>query len=178
MTRQQLSLSSKKNRLCKTQLPSVSPPHVTSVTTKTITIKEIFYPLAQNINPLTKDDLKNFLDESTLQAKLCGNSILVSVDELQKIVTNVTREKVNPQEPPSIIPLVTNLQLLGQILEATSIKVDTIKKKIAKENDTTIGHKEIGQIDLFAPITQGKIVSQIIVVEQGKFEETQLTPKV
>ena len=49
------------------------------------------------------------IDQSTLEAKLCGNPILVSMEELQKVVTEVTREKVNPQEPPSIIPLVTNV---------------------------------------------------------------------
>ena len=51
------------------------------------------------------------------------------MDELQKSVIDTAREKVNPQEPPSIIPLVTNIQPLIQMLEATSIKVDTIENK-------------------------------------------------
>ena len=69
--------------------------------------------------------MKKILDQSTLQAQLCGNPILVSIDELQKVVTDVARDKVNPQEPPSIIPLVTQVQFLTQTIVDTSTKVDT-----------------------------------------------------
>ena len=92
-----------------TQVPSVSPLHDTTKTTKTLTIKDVPDALAQNINPLTEEYLKKILDHSILQDKLCGNLVLVNVDELQKAVTIVTREKVKPKEPPSIIPLVTNV---------------------------------------------------------------------
>ena len=40
---------------------------------------------------MTVEDLKKNLDKSTLQAKLCENPILVSVEELQKVVIDVTR---------------------------------------------------------------------------------------
>ena len=110
-------------------MSSVSPPHDATETIKTINVKDVSDISAQNINPLTKEDLKKILDQFTLQAKLCNNHVLISVDKLQKSMTDVARGKVNPQEPPSIIPLVTNIQPLIQMLEATSIKVDTIENK-------------------------------------------------
>ena len=64
----------------------------------------------QNINPLTVEDLKKILHRTTLQAQLCTNPILVSVEELQKVVADITRDKVNPQEPSSHIPTVTSGQ--------------------------------------------------------------------
>ena len=136
-----------------TQLPSFIPPHDTTQKIKTITIKDVSNPLTHNINHLTIEDLKKILDQSTLQEKLFGNPILVSMEELQKVVIDVTREKVNPQEPPSIIPSVTNVQSLVQMLEIRSTKTDTIVKVISidkkvEEKDTIVGqHKEIGQID-------------------------------
>lgn len=93
-----------------------------------ITIKDIFYLSAQEINPLTKEDLKKILDQQTLQAKLCDNPILVNVDEIQNSVIDTQREKVNQQEPPSIIPLVTIVQPLVQMLKARSTKVDIVAK--------------------------------------------------
>ena len=63
-------------------MPSMSPPHNTSMAVETIIFKDIPDHLAQNINPLTIEDLKKILDQSTLQAKLCENSVLVSIDEL------------------------------------------------------------------------------------------------
>ena len=92
-----------------TQMSSVSPPHDTSTTIETIIVKDVSNVSAQNINPLTVDDLKKILDQSTLQEKLCENPILVSVDELQKVVADITRDKVNTKEPPSI-PTVTHVQ--------------------------------------------------------------------
>ena len=92
-----------------TQMSSVSPPYDTSVT-ETITIKDVSNASTQNINPLIANDLKNILDQSTLQPKLCDNPILVNVEELQKAITEVTRDKVNPQEPPtSILAFDTNI---------------------------------------------------------------------
>ena len=70
---------------------------------------------------------------------------MISVDELQKSMTNIAREMVNPQEPHSIIPLVINVQPLIQIPKDTSTKVDTIakintdKKNILEEQATTTG---------------------------------------
>ena len=98
-----------------TQLSDVKPQNVTSVNTKTIIVKDVSDHISQNINPLTKEDLKKILDQSTLQAKLCDNLVLVSVDELQKIVTDSTMKEVNTQRPPTITPQVTNVQPLDKI---------------------------------------------------------------
>ena len=56
------------------------------------------------------------------------NPVLVSVDELQKVVADIIRDKMNTQEPPSTIPLVTSDQPSIQTLEHTSTKVDTSVK--------------------------------------------------
>ena len=63
-----------------TQMLSVSPPHDTSATTEIITVKDVSDVSTQNINPLIVDDLKKILDQSTLQAQLCGNLILASIE--------------------------------------------------------------------------------------------------
>ena len=104
------------------------------------------------------------------------------MDELQKLVTNVAREKVNPQGPPSIIPPVINVQSLVKILEDTSNKVDTIskidtvEKSIVETHVATVEQQETGQIDLFSPTTQGQGASQVIMAKQGKLEESEMTP--
>ena len=64
---------------------SLNPSHDTSIPIETITIKDVFDVFSQNINPFIVEDLKKILDQSTLQARLCENPILVSMDELQKI---------------------------------------------------------------------------------------------
>lgn len=87
----------------------MSPPHDTSIPIETITVKDVLDNSTKNINSLTVEDLKKILDQSTLQAKLCENPVLVSVDEFHKVVTNCPWDKVNPQEPPSTIPLVTQV---------------------------------------------------------------------
>ena len=63
-----------------TQLPPPSPPHTTLV--ETITIKDVPDTTSQNVNPLTIEDLKKILHQTSLQAQLCENSVLVSVEEL------------------------------------------------------------------------------------------------
>ena len=83
-------------------MPSVSPLHDTTKNIETITIKDVSNPSTQNINPLTAEDLKKILDQSTLQAKLYENLLLVSVEELKKVVIEVTREKVHTQEQGTI----------------------------------------------------------------------------
>ena len=108
-----------------TQLPPPSPPHVTITPIDTITVKDVSDTFSQNINPLTTKDLKNILDQSTQQEKLCKNLVLVSVDELQKVVADTTRDKVNPQEKPSLISTATSAQIQMQTI-VTSGKFDTI----------------------------------------------------
>ena len=72
--------------------------------------------------------MKKILDQSTLQARLCENLVLVSVDELQKVVAKITRDKVNTHEPLSPIPSTTSAQPLIQTSVESSTKVDTIVK--------------------------------------------------
>ena len=93
-----------------TQLLVRSPPHDPNTPTETVIVKDVPGISPQNINPLTTKDLKKILDQSTLQARLCENHVLVSVDELEKAVVDITRDKVNTQEPPSIIPTTTSGQ--------------------------------------------------------------------
>ena len=92
-------------------MPPPSPPHVTITPKKAITIEDVTDTSCQNINPLTAEDLSKILDQSTHQAILCTNPVLLSVDVIQKAVANPTRVKVNPQVPPSISKA-TSTQLL------------------------------------------------------------------
>ena len=94
-----------------TQVPALSPPCDTNIPAKAILVKDVSDSTPQNINPLTIEDLNKILDQSTQQARLCENVVLVSVEEYQKIVAHTTRDKVNPQEPPlaSLQLLVPNL---------------------------------------------------------------------
>ena len=91
-----------------TQLPPLSPLHDTTTPENTISAKDVRENLAQNINPLTRKDLKKILDQSILKCQLCNNPILVTTDELQKVVVDLTRKKVNTQEPPFSIPTTTS----------------------------------------------------------------------
>ena len=95
-----------------TKMSSMSPPHDTRTPIETITVKNVPNSSPQNINPLTVEDLKKILEKPTLQVRLCQNPILVNVNELQKVVVDITRENVNTKEPPSIIPLAISAQTL------------------------------------------------------------------
>ena len=50
------------------------------------------------------------------------------MNELQKSMTKFEREKVNTQEPPSIVPLAINVQPLFQMIEDISNKVNVVSK--------------------------------------------------
>ena len=93
-----------------TQLPPPSPPQATISPAETVTIVDVPDTSAQNINPLTAEDLKKILDQSTKQALLSADPVLVSMDELQKLVESTVKDKVNPQEPPSNIFTATSGQ--------------------------------------------------------------------
>ena len=71
-----------------TQLPPPSPPHATIKPIEIIKIKDFIKTSCQNINPLTIEDLTKILDQSTQQGRLCLSPILISVDELQKLVVD------------------------------------------------------------------------------------------
>ena len=79
-----------------TQPPPFNPPHNTSTPSDTITIKDVPENSSQNINPLTIEYRRKILDQSTLQAQLCDNPILVSVDKLQKVVVDLRKDNVSP----------------------------------------------------------------------------------
>ena len=108
-----------------TQVPAMSPPHDKSTPARIVIVKDVPNNTPHNINQLTIEDLKKILDQSTQQARLCENLVLVNVEEFHKVVVDMTRDKVNPQEPPSGIPLVTCAQPLMQTIDETSTKVDT-----------------------------------------------------
>ena len=91
-----------------TQVLAMSPLHDTITPIETIIVKDVPNSSPQNINPLTTKDLKKILDQFTLQARLCENHVLVSVEEISKAVADITRDKVNPQELPSVISLATS----------------------------------------------------------------------
>ena len=109
---------------------------------------------------------------------------MVNVEELQKVVTKVIRDKESPQEPPSTIPLVTQVQPLIQITIDTSTKVDTFVKIDIVEHRQTVEEEKgtttekIGQIDWFEPEAQAQDTSHVIVIDQDKPKEDEQTPKV
>ena len=51
----------------------------------TIKIKDVFESTIQNINPLTKEDLQKILIDSNTKSQLCNHTILVNVDEIEKV---------------------------------------------------------------------------------------------
>lgn len=82
-------------------MPPHSPPHTISTPTVNVTIKDVIDTSGQNINPLTVEDLKRILHQKTLQSQLCTSPVLVSVEELQRTIAEITKDKVNLQELPS-----------------------------------------------------------------------------
>ena len=85
-----------------TQLPPPRPPHSPITPVEKIKIKDVVDTSCQNINPLTIEDLTKILDQATKHAQLCENPILVSVEELQKLVEKIKEGEVKPQEPPQV----------------------------------------------------------------------------
>ena len=83
------------------------------------------------------------LDTPT-KAQLCSHPILVSVDEIKKSITNITREEVKTQEPPTITFQFTNVQALDKVTKDTSKRVDTIAKDIVDNKATTREQSQIG----------------------------------
>ena len=106
-----------------TQVLTTSPPHDTNTPAEAITIKDFLDTTPQKINPLTTEDLKKILDQSTQQPKLCENIVLVNVEEYQKVVTN------------------TSAQPLVQKTDDTSTKFDT------QTTPKWILEVQVGQID-------------------------------
>lgn len=156
---------------------SVQDTQIPSMPIETITVKDVPDNSTHNINPLTTEDLKNILYQSTLQARLCENPLLVSVDELQKAVADITRDKVNTQEPSSAIPSTTSAQPLTQTLVDTSKKVETTDKvdsveqqKTTREEENETTTEKIGQKDTSIPVAQIQGASQIIIIDHNRSE--------
>ena len=119
-----------------TQFPPPSPPHVNPTPTDSRIVQNVPNTSCQNINALTIEDLKKILHQTTLQVQLCTNPILVSVEELQKVVPEITMDKVNPQEPPSEIPLATSGQPMEKTIVDTSKKANYVVKVLMIEHKT------------------------------------------
>ena len=103
---------------------------------------------------------------------------MVSIHELLKAVADLTREKVNTKEPPSIISIATSGQPTMKKSIETSVKVDSIVKVMMIEHNTqTVMEREptkekIRQMDTFVPTTQTQgTPPQIIVIEKEKLEK-------
>ena len=60
------------------------------------------------------------------------------MDELQKEITDITRDKVNAQEPPSRILIATSGKPQVKTSIDTSTNVDTIVKVVMIEQQTQI----------------------------------------
>ena len=127
-------------------MPPPSPPHSTITPAETIKIKDVVDTSYKNINPSTVEDLTNILDQSTQQAKLCSSPILVSVDELQKLVDKLKEVKVPPQEPPKttqtigllLLPPPSPPRLVTQALQKLSAAVGEDKGKIVQLASTPL----------------------------------------
>ena len=157
-------------------MPNINSPQIISVSIETITVKDVFDLTIQNINPLMDKDLKKILDQSRLQAKLCDNPVLVSVDEIHKSMTNTIREELKTQEPPTITPQVTNVKSLDKVSKVTLEKVDTIGEDKVETQATIETQSQIGQLNSSVPPTQVQGAIQGNVVEKDKPKETKLTP--
>ena len=95
---------------------------------------------------------------------------MVSVEELQKEIAEITKEKVNTQELPSQTPTTTNGQPKEQQAQDAIAMVDSsvIVTTTAKEKDKeNTGHKDISN-----PTTQTQgVPPQITIIDQGRREE-------
>lgn len=85
------------------QVLSVSPPHIGQVSQhELVQIKDVDDNSTQKINPLTEEDLKKILKDSTTTTQLCSNPILVRVDEIQnaKVASIGENPKYTSNVPP------------------------------------------------------------------------------
>lgn len=66
---------------------------------------------------------------------MCTSPILVSVEELQRAVVEITKDKLNPQEPPSQSAIATSDQPQEQAVQDTASIVDTSASTLGREKD-------------------------------------------
>ena len=91
----------------------------------------------------------------------------MSVEELQKAVAKITKEKVNTQEPPSQTPTTTSEQPQEQQAQDASTKVDStvIVSSTTKDQDK----EKIGQKDTSTPTTLSQGAPPLItIIDQGR----------
>lgn len=82
---------------------------------------------------------------------MCTSPILVSVEELQRAVAEITNKKVNPQEPASQSPTATS----GQVPTIDTLGIaDTIEKTLSAEGEKDAPTVQTGQNVAFDPIAQ------------------------
>ena len=137
-----------------------SPPHVITPPAESAKVKDVPDTSGQSINPLTAEDLKKILHQTTLQSELCSNPVLVSVEELQKAMEEITKTKVNPQEPPSHVSTSTPDQPTEQAVKETPAKVDaSATKDLQGPKDTSVS------------TAQGRgALPKITIIDQGRSE--------
>ena len=141
-------------------MPPPSPPHIATPPTKSVIVSS-----GQNINPLTIEDLKKILHQTTLQSEMCTSPILVSVEELQRVVAKITKEKVNPQEPPSQILAAISAQPTKKVDKDTTTKVDASTSPPATETVKD----QTGQTDTFVSTAQPQVsLLNIKIIDQGR----------
>ena len=89
------------------------------------------------------------------------------MDELQKVVADTIKDKVNWKEPPSIISTTTSGQLQMQIVDTSGI-VDTIVQQPSTEGDKDTTIEQTWQIGTFDPTAQPQgVPPQIFIIDQG-----------
>lgn len=115
------------------QVSSVNPPHIDQVSQQeSVQIKDVPDNSSQKINPLTEEDLKNILKNSTTIAQLCSKPILVRVDEIQNVevasageqpkdTSNVPPQSTKSKEMTSFPPKHRNKDERGPIISLATL---------------------------------------------------------
>lgn len=137
-----------------------SPPQASIPPTDIIKITNVLDTFGQDINPLTTEDLKIILDQSKQQAILCKDPVLVSIDELQKLVESTVKDKVSTQEPPSITTTSSQFEIPTSIIDATRQKKSPAIEKGTKQTGQTITSDPKAQIQSALP--------QITIIDHGR----------
>lgn len=153
-----------------TQMSLPNPKHVTPTPVDLVIVQDVPDTSGQNVNPLTIEDLKKILHQITLQAQLCANLVLVSVEELQKVVAMITKEKVNPKDPPSHTKTSTSGQPQEKTTQDESARVDTTVTMTSTTEQE--GKKKKGQQDTSITTTQSQgAPPHITIIDQGRTKE-------
>ena len=99
---------------------------------------------------------------------MCTSPVLVSVEELQREVAEITRDKVNPQEPPSQLAIVASDQPQEQSVQDIATIVDTLASTHGGEK----AKEQPGQIDTSISTAQTLgAPPHITVIDQGSSQE-------